>query len=167
MTLGDCFNQIGQNPTWVLFYFLGIPIVALLTWYFGKDEGTNPPWNYLYSTLIYIVAIPGIFAITLNVYLFLFERQSVFDANLYTQVLPIFSMILTLYLVRKNVCFEDVPGFGKLSGLIMILTSLIVIMWFLEKTHIIAFTIIPIQWLLLGFIVLLVFIRFGFSKMFS
>lgn len=167
MTLGDCFQSIGENPTWVLFYFIAIPFLAFLAWIFAKEEGDLPPWTFLYSALVYLVAVPGIFAITLNIYLFLFERQPIFDVNLYTQILPIGSMILTFYLIRKNICFEDVPGFGKLSGLIMILTCLIAIMWFLEKTYIIAITSFPIHYLLIGFIFLLVVIRFGWSKMFS
>ncbi len=133
MTLGDCFTYIGNNPSWVLFYFIAIPFLAFLAWIFGKEEGTNPPWNFLYAGLVYLVAIPGIFAITLNIYLFLFERQPILETNLYSQVLPIGSMVLTFYMIRKNVCFEDIPGFGKLSGLIMILTALIAFMWFLEK----------------------------------
>jgi len=167
MTLGECFQAIGENPSTTLFYFLAIPFVATLAWYFGKDEGNQAPWNFLYSFLVYLVTIPGIFAITLNIYLFLFERQSVFDANIYTQILPIISMIATLYIIRRNICFEDIPGFGKLSGLVMILTALIAFMWVLEKTHIIAITFLPAQWFLFGFIAVLVIIRLGWSKMFS
>ncbi len=167
MTLGDCFEAIGNNPSWILFYFLAIPLVAFLAWIFGKEEGTATPWNYLYSLLAYFTTLPGIFAITLNVYLFLFERQSVFDANIYTQILPILSMILTLYLIRRNVCFEDIPGFGKLSGLVMILTALIAFMWVLEKTHIIAITFLPAQWFLIGFLLVIVICVIGWKKLFS
>jgi len=167
MTLGDCFDYVGNNPSWILFYFIAVPFLAFITWQIAKDEGDTPPWTYLYTLLVYLVAIPGIFAITLNVYLFLFERQPIFDTNLYTQILPIASMGLSLYLIRKNVCFEDIPGFGKLSGLIMILTALIAVMWFLEKTFIVAFTSFPIHYLLVGFVFLLVIVRFGWSRIFG
>lgn len=167
MTIGQCFNAIGENPNMILFYFIAVPIVAFLAGIFGKGEGHEAPWNYLYSAMIYLVTIPGIFAVTLNAYLFLFERQSIFNASIYTQVLPIASMVLTLFIIRRNVDFGDVPGFDKISGLIMILFALIAIMWVLEKTHIFAITFLPAQWFLIGFLIVLVAIRLGWSKMFS
>jgi len=91
--------------------------------------------------------------------------QSVNDVNLYTQVLPIISMVLTLWLIRKNVKLDQVPGFEKLGGLIMILFALIVFMWILEKTHIFAITIIPFSYFVILFVVLLVGIRFGWKRM--
>ncbi len=167
MTLGECFEAIGKNPNWVLFYFIAVPLVAFLAWIFGKNEGTKEPWNYLYAMLVYLICIPGIFAITLNIYLFLFERQSVFDANIFTQILPIISMFITLFLIRRNVCFEDIPGFGKLSGLVLIIASLMGLMWFLEKTRIFIFSFLPAQWILIIFVAAIVFIAVGWKRMFS
>jgi len=165
MTLGDFFQALSDNPTVVCFLFVSVPLTAFLASIFGKNEGAATPWKELYTVLVYLTCIPGIFAITLNVYLFLFERQSVNDVNLYTQVLPIISMVLTLWLIRKNVKLDQVPGFEKLGGLIMILFALIVFMWILEKTHIFAITIIPFSYFVILFVVLLVGIRFGWKRM--
>ncbi len=167
MTLGDVFQAIGNNPYWVVCYFIAIPIVAYLASIFGEGEGDLPPWTFFYSILVFLVTIPGIFAITLNVYLFLFEKQSVFDTNVYTQILPVVSMFITLFLVRKNTCFEDIPGFGKLSGLVMILVAMMAFMWVLEKTHIIAITFLPAQWFFFGFLAMLAIVIFGWRKLFS
>lgn len=166
MTLGDFFNALSDNPSIVCFLFVSVPLTAFLASIFGKNEGAKRPWKELYTVLVYLTSIPGIFAITLNVYLFLFERQSIMDTNLYTQILPIISMVLTLWLIRKNVKFEEIPGFDKLGGLIMILAALIIFMWILEKTHIFAITIIPFSYFILLFVVLLVAIRFGWKRMF-
>ena len=166
MTLGDFFTALSDNPSIVCFLFISVPLTAFLASIFGKNEGAVRPWKELYTILVYLTCIPGIFAITLNVYLFLFERQSIMDTNLYTQILPIISMMLTLWLIRKNVKFEEIPGFDKLGGLIMILAALIIFMWILEKTHIFAITIIPFSYFILLFVVLLVGIRFGWKRMF-
>lgn len=164
MTLGDFFQALSENPAIVCFLFVSMPLTAFLASIFGKNEGAASPWKELYSFLVYLTCIPGIFAITLNVYLFLFERQLINDINLYTQVLPIISMVLTLWLIRKNVRLDQVPGFEKLGGLIMILFALIVFLWILEKTHIFAITIIPFSYFVILFIVLLVGIRFGWKR---
>ena len=90
-----------------------------------------------------------------------------FDTNIFTQILPIVSMIITLWLVRKNVSFDDIPGFDKIGGLIMIISALIIFMWILEKTHILAITVVPFSYFIILFVALLVFSRFGWKKMFS
>ena len=167
MTLQDLFNLLGDTPIYILVYFLIIPFTALLVLLLGRGEGHLSPWKYLYSVLIYAVCVPAIFAVTLSVYLFLFERRSILQTDILTQILPIIAMIATLFLISKNVPLERVPGFGKISGLIMIITATLVFMWFIDRTHIIAFTRIPFYYVILAFIGLLLIIRFGWSRIFS
>ena len=143
MTLGQFLDILANNPSVPMFFFIALPLTAFLSSVFGKGEGHMYPWNYTYTALVYLACIPGIFAITLSVYLFLFERQSIMDTNIFTQILPIICMFLTMWLVRRNVEFDQIPGFGKISGLVIIITALITVMWVFEKLHIIAFTIIP------------------------
>ncbi len=167
MTLRELFDWIGENPTAVLFLFLGIPFTAFLAGVFGKNEGHLSPWKYLYSILIFAVCIPGIFSVALSIYMFLFERGRIMEANVFTQILPVASMFLTLGLIRKNVEFGAIPGFGKLSSLMMMIASVIVVMWLLDRTHIIAFSYIPIHVLLLVIVGLLLLFRYGMSNLFK
>jgi hypothetical protein len=165
MTLGEFFEWVGEHPGLLLGYFMGVPLIALLAGMFSKGEGHLSPWKYLYSILIYLVAIPGIFAVTLSIYLFLFERRSIMDTNLYTQVLPVLSMVATILIIKKQVSLDLVPGFDRISGLILIIASLISLMWIIDKTHIYAITFMPfyvvILILLAGFFV----IRLGLRRM--
>lgn len=167
MTLKEVFELLAANPIYVLFYFCIIPVAAYLAGILGKGEGHLTPWKILYSTLIYFVCVPGIFAISLNVYLFLFERQSIFDMDLYTQVLPVVSMVATLLIIRQNVSLDRIPGFDKLSGLIMIISSTLAIMWFIDRTHIVVFSYLRFEMVLLIFVLLLIAIRYGWSRLFS
>ena len=167
MTLGDFLNLLLKNPSVVCFLFVAVPLTALLASIFGKNEGAKSPWKELYAVLIYLTCVPGIFAITLNIYLFLFERQPVLETDVFTQILPIMSMLLTLYLVRRNVSFGDVPGFDKLSGLIIILASIIASLWFLEKLNILAITFIPFSYFIVLFILFLIVVRMGWKKLFK
>jgi hypothetical protein len=148
MTLGDFFNICAENPAVLIFYALALPLTALLALMFGRGEGHLSPWKYLYSVLIYLACIPGIFAITLSLYLFLFEQHSILDTNVYTQILPVLSMIATVLLIRKNVSLDKVPGFGKLSGLLMVLFAVIVLLWILDRMRIFAITFIPFIWII-------------------
>lgn len=165
MTLAEFFEWIGERPGLILSYFILIPIIALLAGLFNKGEGHLSPWKYLFSVLIYLVTIPGIFAVTLSVYMFLFERRSIMDTNIYTQVLPIFSMIVTILIIRREVDLDLVPGFDKISGLLIIIASVMTLMWIIDKTRIYSITFMPfyavILILLAGFIV----IRLGLRRL--
>ena len=167
MTLQDFFQFLGQNPSYILAYFGTIPLIALLTNFMGQGEGHLSPWRYLYSVLIYAVCIPGIFAFALNIYLFLFERRSVMESDIFSQILPIFSMIGTLLIIRQNAPFASIPGFDKLSGLMMMITATFAFMWFLDRTHIYVVSYLPFWQVILIFIGLFLVVRFGWSKFIS
>lgn len=164
MTLQQFFDLLSGNPEIVLFYFIALPLTAFLSGIFGKGEGHLSPWKYVYCALVYMAAIPGMFAIFLNVYFFLFERQSILDANIYTQFLPIIAMFVTFLLITRNVDLAEIPGFDRLSGLILIVGGLIAAMWILDRTHIIAITFLPFQYVILIIIALLVLIRLGWKR---
>ena len=169
MTLQELFNLIGENPSWVIIYFSLIPLTAILAGYFGRGEGHLTPWRQLYSVLIYLVSIPGIFAITLSIYFFLFERRSILATDVYNQILPVVSMIGTLLLIKQNVDMDRIPGFGKITGLMLMIFSALAIMWALDRTfiHIVAFTYMPFYYVIIIFFALLLAIRYGWSKMFG
>ncbi len=167
MTLRDFFSLIGANPSYIIFYFAIIPFAALLAGLLSKGEGHLSPWRFLYSILIYAVCIPGIFAVTLSIYYFLFEKRSILDTDVYIQLLPIVSMVLTLLIIKRNVDFDYIPGFDKLSGLMTMIAATLAIMWFVDRTHIVAITYLRFEIVLLIFGVLLLLIRFGWSRIFG
>lgn len=167
MTLRSFIEMLGNNPFYLLLYFVLVPFTALLAGFFGKGEGHLSPWKYLYSILIYLACIPGVFAIAFSVYLFLFERRSIFDTDLYVQIVPIVSMFITIFNIRSNVNFDAIPGFNKISGLIMMIAATLIFMWLIDRTHIYAFSYIPFYQLILIFIGLFLVIRFGLSSFFG
>lgn len=168
MTLRELFDYLSANPTTVVGFFLLLPIIALLAGFIAKGEGHISPWKYLYSGLIYLVCVPGIFAAALAVYLFLFEQGgSIFNVNLLTQVLPIISMVVSLGIIRRNVPFEYIPGFGKLSDLMVMIASVFVLMYFLDRIHLIAWVNVSVPWLLAIVAGFLILFRFGLKRILS
>lgn len=167
MTLQELFDLIGQNPNFVIFYFSLLPFAALLGTFLDGDRGHTSPWKYIYSVIIYLVCIPGLFALMLNIYLFLFEKRSVMDMDLILQVLPIVSMIITLLVIRNNMDMRYIPGFDKLSGFLMLITAVLGIMWIVDRTHVIAFIQLRFEVAIIIFIALLLLMRFGFKRVFG
>ena len=76
-------------------------------------------------------------------------------------------MIATLMIIRRNVDFDAIPGFEKLSGLMTMISATLIIMWFVDRTHIVVFSYLRFEVVVLIFIGLLLVIRFGWSRFFS
>ncbi len=164
MTLKEFFDLLAANPALIIAFFVFVPLLAVLTAVWSGDKGHQPPASIIYSVLIYLVTVPGIFAITLSVYFFLFERRSILDTDMFTQILPVISMVATIFIIRSNVNLERIPGFERLSGLMILIAALLSIMWFIDRLRIFAFTYVPFQYIIIGFFVVLLCIRFGWKR---
>jgi len=165
MTLGDFFELCSNNPAFVIFYFAAVPLSAFLALLLSRGRGGESPWKYLYAVLIYLACIPGIFALTLNAYLFLFENMRIMDTNIYTQILPVVSMILTIWLIAKSTSLDNVPGFDRLSGFLTLIAVILILMWILDKTRILTFTYIPFVYVVLILAGLLLTARWGLHRL--
>ena len=165
MTLQDLFNLLSANPAIIIFFFCAVPLTAILAGELDRGDGHESPWKYLYSVLVYLVSIPGLFAVVLNLYLLIFEGRSIMKIDIYTQILPIISMVLTLWVIRKNVDCDDIPGFDKLSGLMMIILVIMAIFWILDKTRIVAFTHFPFYYIILLFLALVLIAVYGVQRL--
>jgi len=166
MTLSQLFTFIAENPWPLSLYFILMPALAWIIGQISNGSRDVKFWSYVYAVLIYAICIPGIFAVSLNIYLFLFERQSIWQANIILQFLPVISMALTLMLIKSRIPFSLIPGFGKISGFLTLIFALIGMMWFVDRIHLVAFTYVPFSVILIGFILTLLAIRFAWSKLF-
>ncbi|SFE92004.1 hypothetical protein [Spirosoma endophyticum] len=167
MTLRAIFESISGHPAILFLLLMAVPTGAfLVNLWSGNTAEEIWKWRYVYAVLVYLACIPGIFAVTLNVYLFLFERQSIWDINLGAQVLPILTMAGTLMLIRQKIPFTYIPGFGKLSGFLTLMTAIMGILWIVDRTHLYAVSYVPFTYVVIGFIALLLIIRFAWSRIF-
>jgi hypothetical protein len=166
MTLSQLFHYISDNPWPLTVYYLALPLIAWIVGNLANGSRDVKFWSYVYAVLVYAICIPGIFAVTLNIYLFLFERQSIWQANIIMQFLPVISMAITLMLIKSKIPFTMIPGFGKISGFLTLIAALIGVMWFVDRIHLVAWTYVPFSVILVGFVLTLIAIRFAWSKLF-
>lgn len=143
MTLGEFLEQFSQHHELIVFYAIATPLTAILAGVFGKGQGHLSPWRYLYSFLVYLSALPGLFALTLNVYTIGFEGRSLMETDLFTQIIPIVVMILTIWIISRNVSLDLVPGFDRLASLFMLILLIFTILWVLEKTRVLFISVFP------------------------
>lgn len=137
MTLRELIDLAGRQPWALLIVFLLPPAVAWLCGVGpGRNNGGRPPWKYIYSVLVYLVCVPGLFAAIITAYSLFFRNENLLDVNLLVYFLPVASMVATLVLVRKNVAFDQVPGFGRLSGLMVMIGASLALALAIHKTNI-------------------------------
>jgi len=137
MTGRDLIELAGRSPAALITLFVLLPVVAgLLGFIHVRDAGRLAPWKYVNAVLVYLACVPGIAAAVLTAYTLFFTRENLLDQNLLVFLLPIISMAATLVLIRKNVAFEDVPGFDRLSGLMVLIGVSFAVVLAISKTFI-------------------------------
>ncbi len=167
MTLRDVFEALSGQPVLLFLLLSAIPAGAfLVNLWSGETAEDIWKWRYAYAGLVYLACIPGIFAFTLNIYLFLFERQSIWDMNLALQVFPMLTMIATLVLIKRRMPFTYIPGFGKLSSFLTLIAAVMGLLWFIDRTRIYAITYVPFTYIVIGFVALILIIRFAWNRIF-
>jgi hypothetical protein len=162
MTLGELIGFLEGHPYYVIFYFFAIPFAAFLSNILGKGEGQLNPWCSFYAVLIYLSVIPGVFAILLNLYHILFENTSIYDVNIMVQLVPILSMFLSLYIIKKNVEYSQIPGFGKITAFASSIAAIMVLLFILDKARILIFSYIPFVLLFLIVAGIYLLVRYGY-----
>ncbi len=137
MTTRDLIHQADQHPVALAAALSALPLFAWVVGRFhDRGRGGAGPWNYLYAVLIYLACVPGMCASVLTAYTLFFSRENLLDTNLLVYFLPIMSMVVTLVFIRKNVPFDDVPGFDRLSGLMVMVGCSFAIALAIQKTRI-------------------------------
>lgn len=122
MSIDDLTQMAGERPLVLLAIFVGLPLLTFaLGNAHGRGQGERRPWGTCYAVLIYLTVIPGTLSGVLTGYTMFFIRGSLLQVNLLVYLLPIVSMVVTLFLMRGRIDFKAVPGFDRLSGLVVMI----------------------------------------------
>lgn len=123
MTFEDLGRWLDRYPLWLAGFLLLPPAVCGLLRPIHKPGGGNKaPWKYAYSVVAYWVCVPGLFAAMLTAYLLFFQNANLLKVNVLVFFLPVISMAGTLLLIKTNVgSFAAIPGFGRLTGLMVMM----------------------------------------------
>ncbi len=147
--------------------FVARPVAAFVCGLLhGKDNGGRSPWKYIYSVLVYLACVPGIFTSVLCGYILFFTEENLLDVSLLCYILPVISMIVTLIFIRKNVPFDEVPGFDRLSGLMVMIACSFVLALALQKTRIWIFAGVSFEHLLLLAVGVFALLKWGAYMLF-
>ncbi|SEL70018.1 hypothetical protein SAMN04487910_3100 [Aquimarina amphilecti] len=164
MTVQDFINWFGNNPNLILSYFAIIIACSLIGLLFIKPSNFKPPINYFYGILIYAVTIPGLLALVLLLYSFFFLKTNLLQLDLVTYFVPLVSMIISLIIINKTIPMSQIPGFGKLSGLFIIIIITFIITYILQRMFFGVFFVGRFQYLVVFFLVLLLGLKIAWDR---
>lgn len=137
MTTRELIVLTGQHPVVLATTFIVPPVAAwVLGRIHGRAQGGAAPWKYFYSVFVYLACVPGMFAGVLTAYTLFISRENLLDVNPLVYFLPVVSMVVTLVFIRKNVSFDEVPGFDRLWGLMVMVGCSFAIALAVQKTNI-------------------------------
>jgi hypothetical protein len=156
MNIKQIMDATGGNSTIVAIIFITVPLLTLILNKVASPNNGEKQWKYIYSGFMYITAVPGIFAGIITLYSLLFLRYNLLSLNVITYYLPIISMVITLAIIRKALTFKEIPGFKRLSGIMVVIGFTFISVIIIERTRI--FVISSIQ----GFVILCLAIFFIF-----
>lgn len=159
-----------ENYWWMLLiYFIALPIISfIMTLTHSKEDiKIKSGLKYIYSILIYLSCLPGIFSSVLTVYAMIFVEINLLTINILIYFLPIISMIATLVIIKRKILFNDIPGFGRLSALILLLLAIFIILFILHKLRILLIFSGPFFILIIGGIILYLLLRRSWSRLFG
>ena len=164
MTVQDLINWFSDHPNLVLGYFITLIALSLIGSLFVNRQNFKPPINYIYGGLVYLVTIPGLLSLVLLLYSFFFLRTNLLQLDLISYFVPLIGMILTLVIIHKTVPMSSIPGFGRLSGLFIIIVITFVITYILQRMFFGVFFVGKFQYLIMFFLVLLIGLKIAWDK---
>lgn len=135
MTIQDLINLLSKHQWVLIIMFCAIPFGALLSVMIQGDRNcSESKIKYLYSVLIYLSCIPGMFSAVLTAYSLFFLRTDLLKVNFLVYILPIISMVATLKIIKRKNSFDDIPGFDRILGLMLMMGVSFVVAFIVYRT---------------------------------
>jgi len=123
----------GLGMAMLLLTFLSLLICTLLL------KSNKLSWAHRFMSIpVFLTTIPGVFFSLILAYLVFFTRSNLLSLPLFFFFPPLW-MAVSLYLYRLMVDFKQVPGFSRLSGLVLFAAVTFAAALLLAKLRVIAF----------------------------
>ncbi len=164
-TVEDAIRFVDNYPLYIGAFMGAPPLLALIVGFFYKPGYIVRPADYLYSILVYMVCIPGVFSCVLIAYTLFFTHGNLLRVSVWVYFMPVIAMIATLSIIKRKTTFKRLPGFDHLAGLMIVIGVTFVILLLIYKTRIFIGFFSSLFSLLLFGVFLFILLKIGFKKM--
>ena len=121
MSVNELLKRLDDYTGWAVCFFAALPMLAFIVSFLYRRTGRRAFIELMFSAITYLSAVPGVFACILIFYLLFFTRSNLLNVDIVFSFLPIISMGLVFGIIGKNANFDDLPGFGRLTGLMLLI----------------------------------------------
>ena len=146
-------------------FFIALPLVTLVGGHLLVRTSGRKPASYFLALAVYLAVLPGIPMTILVAFLLFFARSNLFaeyDAVLFFG--PVVSMVSTLLAASRVLPMDEIPGFGRLRGLMMTagLAFTLAYLFYRLGIHLVFFG--SLTSLVLLFLVLFIGLKISFAR---
>ncbi len=165
MSVSDFLTALEHYNLIFGIFLLLLPAVAWVLLRFFNPYLNKSPIHYALSVIIYLAAIPGMFASVLVFYALFFIRLNLLEVNVVLFFLPIITMGAVFFIIGRKAKFDDLPGFDRLSGLMLLLALVAGIVLALYKLHFIVGFFASIEGLLIAGLGVFALLKLSLAKL--
>lgn len=167
MTINELLQWLEHHQQVWMLWFAALP---LLTYAGGALLRVLAPRlaPYLLASTIYLAVIPGVGMTVIVLYMVFFVRLNLLqEMHLVLHLLPIASMMATLWAAARLVPFAAIPGFDRLQGLLLLVGLSFAALLLVHKTFVGIHFFAQFEYLLLLFGAFLALWRLGIVRAFG
>lgn len=165
MTAENIIDWLGHYPYLILLYFSVLLAIVLVGKLVVNERNSYSPIRYFYGGLVYAVTLPGILSSMLLLYSLFFLQLNLLQLNLFTYYLPVLFMVLTLFIINKTLRLKNLPGFNRLSGLVLLIAGAMLITYILQRMFFGVFFIGQFTYLIAFFGIIFIALKTGWNKL--
>ena len=163
-SLLDLIQRLGSHRGLIAAVLVAIPALSWIIGLLLKRASRKTAANFLAVPIFLTVPLGTIMACVLG-YLVFIVRENVLAYDAVLLFGPVLSMALTLFAVSKVLPFDEIPGFDRLSGLMLVAAVAFIIVYLLDRFALRLFFVASLPMLALIFIALFVLLRIGLTRL--
>ncbi len=166
MTVNELMQALEPFQGAIALWLVALP---LLTYGLGAllQKGSRRLTRWLLAAAIYLAVIPGTCTAVIILYMLLFARENLLrEMHLVLHLLPVASMIATLWGASRLEDFDAIPGFDRIQGFLMLVGLSFAGLLFVHKTFIGLVFFAKFEYLLILLGGVLVVWRLGVARLF-
>lgn len=167
-SLLDLIQQLQRYRGAAALLFLAVPVLTLSLGWTLKRWGSRRACARFLTVPVHLVVLPGVPMALVVAYLLFFARQNLlagYDAVVFFG--PLVSMALTLVASSRLVPFAEVPGFERLSGLMLLSGVAFALTYFLYRMVFRVWFVASFGVLVALFVVAFLLVRLGSRRLFG
>ncbi len=165
MTLQQLLDIFTQYQTETLYFFFGIPFLAVISIFFKKKYSKNLWVKVFDSLLIYLVSVPWILSLILSIYSIFILKGNILELNVLPYFVPLISMWVTYTIIQKSIWLKEIPWFWKISSLLLLIFLTFIVVFILQKMFIWVVFVWSLGYIVWLFVIIFIAMKFSFDKM--